>query len=199
MAGPNSPFALDFNPYSLPPDFLRAIGLVSAATGQTENILEELIAGCLGIDFEYGMAVTTHMAMPQRFSALRAVAKIRIDDLDALDELDDILDRIGKAFDQRNGVVHHQWSIEPKTGRVYVVKETARVRVQTDVIEMSAKAVEAIAKEVYEAGMALFLFTKKYKLFPAPHPGFRPRYHKSRAERKKRREGLLSDSQRKPI
>jgi len=115
MAGPNQPFEFDFNPYSLPPNLLRAIGLVSAAAGQTENIIEELIAGCLGIDSEYGSAVMLHMAMPQRFSALKAAAEIRIDDLDALDELDALLERAEKAFERRNSVVHHQWCIEPKT------------------------------------------------------------------------------------
>lgn len=191
MAGPNSPFELDFSPYSLPPALLNAIGLVSTAAAQTENMVEELIAGCLGVDFEYGMAVTTHMAMPQRYSAVRAVAEIRLDDLDALDALDDLIDRVDKAFEHRNSVVHHQWCIEPKTGRLYIVKETARVRVETDVIEMKVNQVEEIALEIYKVGIDVFSFTKTHGLFPPRPPSSRLRDHKSRAARKKRREALL--------
>ena len=187
MAGPSSPFELDFNPYSLPPTFLKAIGLVTAATAQTENEVEQLIAGCLGIDFEYGMAVTLHMTMPQRFSAARSAAEIRLDDLDALDELDGLLDRVEKAFESRNSVVHHQWSIEHKTGRVFLVKESARKRVESDVIEMTLEEIEKTAREVYDAGMALYAFSKKHGLLSAFPSGPRPRQHKSRAARKKRR------------
>jgi hypothetical protein len=195
MAGPNPPFELDFSPYSLPREMLEAIGLVTSAAAQTENMIEELIAGCLSVDTEYGMGVTTHMSMPQRFSTVRAVAEIRIDDLDALDELDELIDRTDKAFERRNVVVHNQWCIEPKTARVYIVKQSARVRVTTDVIEMTVKDVNAIALEVYAAGMELFAFTKRHGLVPAIPPSSRPRHHKSRAERKKRREVLLRAGQ----
>ena len=191
MAEPQSPFELDFNPYNLPPGFLKAIGLVTAATGQTENEIEGLIAGCLGIDFEYGMAVTLRMAMPQRFSVASAAAEIRLDDLDALDALDDLLDRMEKAFERRNSVVHNQWSFEPKTGRVFLVKQSARKRIESDVIEMSLKEVNEIAQEMYDVGMALHVFSKKHGLLPAFPPGPRPRDHKSRAARKKRRAALL--------
>jgi hypothetical protein len=191
MAEPKEPFELDFNPYSLPPAFLKAIGLVTATTGQTENQIEGFIAGCLGIDVEYGMAVTLHMTMPQRFSVSRAAAEIRIDDLDALDELDNLLDRAEKAFERRNGVVHHQWSFEPSTGRVFLVKESARKRVESDVIEMTLKELNETAKDMYDVGMSLYGFSKKHGLLPSFPAGLRPRHHKSRAARKKRREALL--------
>ncbi|MGJ0395213.1 MAG: hypothetical protein ACR65U_03145 [Methylocystis sp.] len=88
----------DFAPHNLPQELLAAIGLMTASAAQTESIVESAIHGCLGIDFEYGMSVTTHMAMPQKFSALRSSAEIRIDDLDALDELDDIISDLEKAL-----------------------------------------------------------------------------------------------------
>jgi len=191
MAGPIEPFELDFNPFSLPLTFLRAIGLVTAATGQTENEVEQLIAGCLGVDFEYGMAVTLHMAMPQRFNAARAAAEIKLDDLDALDELDELLDRVEKAFEGRNSVVHHQWAFEPATGRVFLVKQSARRRVESDVVEMTVTEINKIASEMYDAGTALHAFAKKHGLLPAFPPGPRPRHHKSRAARKIRRAALL--------
>lgn len=191
MAEPLSPFQLDFDPRSLPPDFLKAIGLVTVATGQTENQIEELITGCLGVDFEYGMAVTLHMAMPQRFSAVRAAAEIRLDDLDALDTLDDLVDRAEKAFEARNSIVHHQFGFERRTGRVFLVKESARKRVESDVVEITLDQINATAKEMYDVGIDLYNFAKKHSLLATFPPGPRPRQHKSRAARKKRREALL--------
>jgi len=190
MAEPQSPFDLDFNPYSLPPEMLQAIGLVTTAAAQTENTIEGLIAGCLGIDFEYGMAVTLHMAMPQRFSVIRAAAEIRLDDLDALDELDELIDRVEKAFERRNSIVHHQCCIEPKTGLMFVVKQSARKRIESDVIETTTEMVGEIALELYNVGMDVFAFSKKYSLLPSFPSGPRPRDHKSRAARKKRREAI---------
>lgn len=191
MVEPQSPFELDFNPYSLPANILRAIGLVTTAAGQTEDAIDQLIAGCLGIDFEYGMSVTLHMTMPQRFSVVRAAAEIRLDDLNALDELDDLVDRAEKAYERRNSVVHHQWCIEPKTGHVFVIKESARKRVESNVLHMTSPMVEEIASEIYQVGLAIYLFAKNHSLLLPIPSNPRPRHHKSRTERKKRRAALL--------
>ena len=48
---------LDFDPRKLPQDILAAIGLVSAASAQTEAVVEMGIGGCLGIEVDYSMAV----------------------------------------------------------------------------------------------------------------------------------------------
>jgi hypothetical protein len=192
MADLQEPYDFDYDPYSLPPAFLRAIGLVTAAAAQTENFVEELIAGCLGIDFEYGMAVTLHMSMPQRFNAARAAAEIKLDDLDALDELDDLLDRTEKAFEGRNTVVHNELAVEHATGRVFLVKQTARGRVESDVREITSTEIEATAKELYDVGLVLFTFAKNHGLLASLPPGPRPRHHKSRAARKMRRKALLN-------
>jgi hypothetical protein len=190
MGEPISPYELDFNPYSLPTDFIKAIGLVTAATGQTEDTIEQLIAGCIGVDFEYGLTVTLHMTMPQRFGAIRAATEIRLNDLDALDELDELIERAEKAFERRNSIVHHQWCIEPKTGRVFTVRQKARRSLKTDVIEMGVKEIEEVAKEMYDVGMALYVFSQNHDLNPLFPSQPRPRFHKTQAARKKRRELL---------
>jgi hypothetical protein len=58
----------DFDPRNLPQDLLAAIGLMTTSAAHTESCVDEAIAGCLGVDYEYGQAVTTHMTMPLRFS-----------------------------------------------------------------------------------------------------------------------------------
>lgn len=115
----------DFDPRNLPPEYLAAIGLVTTTWSQTDHTVEMLIAALLGIDAEYGLAVTTHMAQPLRDSVARAAAEIRIDDLDALDELDQLLDRVKEAADRRNGIAHQTWCRHPVTGDVYRVWDTS--------------------------------------------------------------------------
>jgi hypothetical protein len=181
----------DFDPRNLPQDMLAAIGLMTACAAQTESCVEAGIAGCLGIDFEYGKAITTHMASPLRDSALRATAEIRIDDLDALDELDRLLDRVSEAFAKRNAVVHNCWCRDPENGSVFTVKETARTRVQSDLIPMTVNQIKGDALFVYQAGMDLYVFLMAYKLLPPFPPYGRLRGHKSKAARKIIREGKL--------
>jgi hypothetical protein len=181
----------DFDPRNLPQKLLAAIGLMTASAAQTENCVDTAIAGCLGIDVEYGQAVTTHMTAPLRDSVLRSAAEIRIDDLDALDELDALLDTINEAFKKRNAVVHHAWCRDPETNAVFTVKETARTRVETDLLPMSVDSVERDALFVYQAGMDLYSFLMRHSLFPPFQPADRFRGHKSKAARKKRREGKL--------
>jgi hypothetical protein len=114
-----------------------------------------------------------------------------LDDLDALDELDDLVDRAERAYERRNSIVHHQWCIEPKTGHVFVIKESARKRVESNVLHMTSPVVEEIALEIYNVGLALYVFANNHNLLPTIPSGPRPRHHKSRAERKKRRAALL--------
>lgn len=181
----------DFTPHNLPQELLSAIGLMTACAAQTESIVESALHGCLGIDFEYGMAITTHMAMPQRFSALRASAEIRIDDLDLLDELDDIIAKLEKAFELRNAVVHHTWCRDQTTNDVFSVKSSARKSVRMDLIPLAISDVKRDALIVYEIGLHLMAFLKRNNLLPAIPDAPRPRQHKSASARKKRREDLL--------
>jgi hypothetical protein len=180
----------DFNPHSIPAPFLRAIGLALASAAQTETIVEMAIGGCLGVDGEYSMATTSHMNMPLRFSVLRSVAEIRIDSLDDLDELDKIIDLIDEAFDKRNALAHRQWGTDPATGEVFTIKQMARTRLEMDLLPMTIDKVETDARFIYDAGMKLATFISDRNLVP-PMPSLdRPRHHKSKAARKKRREGL---------
>lgn len=181
----------DFDPHNLPSELLAVIGLMTASSAQTESCVESAIAGCLGIDAEYGKALTTHMSAPLRDSILRAVAEIKIDDLDALDELDSLLDAVNNAFAKRNGVVHHTWCRDPENGAIFTVKSTARGSLEMNLIPMTVDQVKSDALLVYNAGMDLWSFLLRHDLIPPTPPVHRLRAHKSKAERKKRRKTIL--------
>jgi len=181
----------DFDPRNLPQELLAAIGLMTASAAQTESCVEDAIVGCLGVDFEYGIALTTHMAAPLRDSVLRSVAEIRIDNLDALDELDGLLDTINEGFIKRNAVVHHTWCRDPDTNAIFTVKETARARVESELLPMSINQVKSDAIFVYGAGMNLYSFLMRHNLLPPYPTTLRLRGHKSKAARKKRRAAML--------
>jgi hypothetical protein len=185
----------DFEPQNLPQELLAAVGLMTASAAQTESIVEAAIQGCLGVDFEYGMAVTTHMAMPQKFSALKSSAEIRIDDLDTLDELDDIIAELEKAFDLRNSVVHHTWCRDQKTDEIFIVKTSARKSVKMDLVPLTIDDVKRDALIVYTVGMKLMTFLIRNNLLPPIPETPRPRDHKSASARKKRREDMLRGKQ----
>jgi hypothetical protein len=187
---PEPKIIYDFDPRNLPQEYLTAIGIAVASSAQTESVIELAIAGCLGVDQEYGAAITTHMAAPLRFSVLRSVAEIKIDDLDALDELDDLLAEAETAGVKRNGIAHHSWCHNPKTGEVFTVKEVARTSYSMDLIPMPIDKVKADAEFIYQIGMKLMLFIQNNGIMPANTP-LRNRFHKTKPERKKRREALL--------
>lgn len=176
----------DFDPRNLPPELLNAIGLAIASFAQTEQIMESAIAGCLGIDSEYGAAITTHMPAPLRFSVLKSVAEIRIDDLDVLDELDELLVELEIAFNKRNDLAHNQWCRDPITGDLFTVKEKARKRYEMDLLPMTIDGVKSDALLIYQTGMDFMTFLVAHNLFPKLPP-VRPREHKSKAARKIRR------------
>lgn len=180
----------EFDPRKLPDEILAAIGLISTCSAQTESVVEAGISACLDIDFEFGAAITTHMNAPQRDNVLRAVAEIKIDNLDDLDKLDRLLDQINAAFAKRNAYVHRGWCQHPTNGKVYTVKTSARGRVETDLVAMDLKEIRRDAQFIYQVGMDLQTFLMERDLFPKEPPASRNRFHKSKAERKKRRTAM---------
>lgn len=182
---------LDFDPRNLPMTYQRAIGLVAASSAQTESMVQMAICACLGVDAEYGWAVTTHMNAPMRDNVLRSVAELRIDDLDALDELDEILDAISDANNRRNDHVHGDWCRKESTGQVFIAKIKARGSVQADLIPVSVDQIKADAQLIYDLGIRLFKFLMRHGLEAALPPPSRPRGHKSKAARKARRKGAV--------
>jgi len=180
----------DFDPRHLPDDILAAIGLVATCSAQTEDVVEQGISACLGIDFEYGAAITTHMSSPLRDHVLRAVAEIRINDLDDLDDLDSLLDQINAAFGKRNSYVHRGWCRHPTTGACFTVMTSARGRVETDLVPVTVTHILEDAQFIYKAGMDLQTFLLKPKLYPKTPPAGRNRFHKSKVARKKRRKAM---------
>jgi hypothetical protein len=187
---PEPTIIYDFDPRNLPQEYLTAIGVAVASSAQTESVIELAIAGCLGVDQEYGAAITTHMAAPLRFSVLRSVAEIKIDDLDALDELDELLVEAETAGVKRNAIAHHSWCWNSKTREVFTVKEVARTSYTMDLIPMPIDAVKSDAEFIYQIGMKLMMFIQKHGIMPDTTP-LRNRFHKTKPERKKRREALL--------
>jgi hypothetical protein len=180
----------DFDPRNLPQDVLAAIGLVTACSAQTEHVVEMGIGGCAELDVEYSAAITTHMNAPLRDHVLRAVAQIRIENIDDLDELDRLLDKVNVAFSKRNDYVHHSWCRDPDTGKIFTNITVARGEVDAELIPMSVNQIKADAVLIYQAGMDLMSFLIARGLLPPFPARKRPRAHKSKAARKKRREML---------
>lgn len=181
---------LDFSPWNLPTDILEAVGLIATCSAQTEHVVQNGIAGCLGVDVEYGMAITTHMTTPLRDHVLRAAAEIRIDSLDDLDELDELLDEIEEAFKVRNAYIHNSLAMDKATGEVFSVKATARGSVDVELLPVTVDKIKADATRIYVAGLALYQFLQSRDLLAVTPPA-RPRGHKTSAARKKRRKALL--------
>ena len=181
---------LDFDPMNLPQEILAAIGLVASCSAHTEYVIEEGIGGCSGLDIEYTAAFATHMAVPMRDQVFRALAEIRMNDLDDLDKLDELLDEVSASMKVRNTYVHNSVCKDKDTGELLITTTTARGSVEVDLFPVTVGQIKRDAARIYNAGLALYRFLGKRGLLAEVPPSPRPRDHKSRAARKKRRETL---------
>lgn len=158
---------LDFDPNNLPQDYLAAIGLMSAASSSTDDVIETAIAGVLGLDQEQGYAVTCHMSAPQRMSVLRSAAEIHFDNPKRLDLLDDLLNAIQTATEERNRMIHGSWCILPSKGTVFLIQLRARTHVEQTMTPVTVDEIRAAANALYEAGMELHRFVIMAGILPA--------------------------------
>ena len=178
--------SLDFNPYSLPKEYVEAIGLACANYAQTEDCLQMAIWGLLDIDGEMGWALTTHMAFPLRESVIKSLSELKFDDLKDIENLDQILSDIKDAADKRNKLSHHMWCVDEKTHEVFRIETSARTRVSVEQKPVSLKEIRDDAEFIYTAGLKLLQFLKAKSLIPKLPPRDRPRFDKRKAIKKAR-------------
>jgi hypothetical protein len=181
----------DFDPTNLPADILQALGFLLACSAQTEYAVEMAMAAILGIEAHYSAAITAHMSAPLLDNSLRAVAQIRIDDLDALDRLDELLDAVNEALTKRNSYVHGNIGRERDTNQCFLIRIEARGQLEGDSTPISVNNIKSDAHFILDTGLDLIQFTTSLGFglrFPASPPN---RAHKSKAARKKRRKELL--------
>lgn len=132
---------LDFDPNNLPKDILEALGLITACSAHSEYVIETGIAGCLGVDIDYGSAITTHMTTPQRKHVLLAAAELRIDDVNTLIQLEDSLDELVDALSVRNGYVHNSAARDKSTNDTFMIRTDARGSVDVSLLPLSVEVV----------------------------------------------------------
>lgn len=156
----------DFNPYSLPSEYREAIGLIITCASQTESIMIDLIGGILKIDNVSTIALGAHLSTPLKNDILRSLSELKCPSASELDHLDDLLDSVGVAMAKRNTIAHSAFGVHPESGEIYRLKESARGRLSLDFEKVTAEELQAIAKEIYDAGLALTEFMASRGILP---------------------------------
>jgi hypothetical protein len=184
--------SFDFNPFNLPPEYLRAVGLVSAAASATEWIVGELIGGLLGIDAFATRALTSHMAVPLRDNIARSLVELKAEFIDQIDDLDDLLDAVDAAFDLRNTILHNSIIIERATGQVFSYRISSRGNLKGSLQPISAEAIEQDAAAIHDAGLKLYAFMMERDWLPRDnvHPLSEPFSRKKKARDARRASGV---------
>jgi hypothetical protein len=183
----------DFDPMNLPQDILAAIGLVAAVSAQAEHIVEQAIGGVTNLDFEYTAAFCTHMNAPLRDNVLRAVAEIKLENLDELDQLDQLLDNLNEGFKRRNAYLHNSWCRNRADNSVFTVKTEARGSVVMGLVPVSVDQIHRDATFLQITALELYSFFGERGLLPHIPTAPRPRAHKTKTARKKRRKAMARE------
>jgi hypothetical protein len=156
----------DFDPRNLPPELLRAVGLITAASAQTEHIMQEFIGGLLGIDAMEAIALTNHMAGPLKDQVARALIELNGTSAWSVDTVDDLLDAIKAATDKRNILVHNALARHPETGEVFSIRYQARGSLSVSMQRVNIEQIEKDAALIYEAGINLMRFMLAFGITP---------------------------------
>ncbi|MBR0649023.1 hypothetical protein GXW78_05065 [Roseomonas terrae] len=160
------PIIYDFDPRNLPPELLRAVGLVVAASARTEAIVQTLIGGLLQIDEIEAIALSAHMSAPLRDQIARSLMEINAVSPSLVHEVDALLDVIGEAARRRNAIVHNSFVQNPDTGQILSLREAARGSLRVELKPVTVEEIEQEAALIYESGMALYEFMTLYEIFP---------------------------------
>ena len=154
----------DFDPHNLPPEMLRAIGLIVMASAQTESIVGHFISSMLGADAAESIALTAHMSNPLKEQVARALIELLAADAETVDAVDDLLDNIQAAYEKRNTIVHNRAVRHPDTNEIFSLRESARGSTRMKLTPITVQEIEEAAASLYEAGIALERFIARTNL-----------------------------------
>jgi hypothetical protein len=183
---------IDLDPYNLPGEYLAALGLITACSAQAEDRLNDAIAALSETDYFRGAAISAHMSAPMRRDVVRTLAQLSTLPLEALEELDDILDRIELGEKLRNEYVHRVWGQDRERGTAFYVHTKARGEFSMDLFNVTVEELHRDAGLIHYAGVALSDFLLKHGLRPK-----RPADRSDLAERGKTERARQRKKQRK--
>lgn len=156
----------DFDPNNLPAEFLQAIGLVTAAAAQTEDVLQKFIGGLLQIDSIEVIALTAQMSALLKDQIARSLIELNATSAAMIDHVDDLLDAIADATARRNVWVHTSYARHPDTGEVYSIDFKARGSLKVSKHPVTTEKIKEDAAAIYKAGMRLMAFMSAFDMHP---------------------------------
>ena len=131
----------------LTPEYLQAIGHVTAQWSLLEMYINLTIRGLLGISQRQSHALTSRNGISVQLDMVRALAKETLSHNHTKKRFDTIAKRALSAMKERNNVVHAVWGMETD-GLAVRVKFTGYGEVKHHSVKMSIKDIEAIAAEI---------------------------------------------------
>ena len=176
----------DYEPGNLPPEFLQALGMVTAAGAHTESIVQRFIGGLLAVDEIEFHAVTTEMSAQLMDKVARSLIALNAPSAEIIDRVDDLLDAVNRATERRNILVHSSYCRHPETGAVYRVKFKARGKLEAKPELVDIPDIRRQGAEIYRAGLDLMQFICDHELHPRNR--VRPLYEEIDRKPKARKE-----------
>ncbi|MBX3488291.1 hypothetical protein [Parvibaculum sp.] len=166
MDEPNAP------PF-LPPHMLQAIGNLAAYWAYLESAVEIAIWTLLGVPRSKGAAITTHMGIVSRCDALRTLVSSEFSDNQALiDEINNLVSRIGTARIMRNNIVHAFWKHTPEGQEAAALKISARGKFKQTSVSYSLEDIVASTNTTFDLTSEIHAFLEVVfpdEKFPWPH------------------------------
>lgn len=156
----------DYDPNYLPPEYLRAIGLLVTASAQTEEVLKMLLGRLLGADNIQSRAFTAHLNIPTIINAIKTLSGLDAPSVKVLDDLDDLLDKTQSLFEERNSIVHNPFGTDPTSKTVVNVRISAKGTLKAEHKSIELSEIERIAAQMYEVGMKIVEFMISVGLEP---------------------------------
>lgn len=185
----------DFDPRNLPAEYLSAIGLMVAASAQTEGTVRDVVGALLGIDNADTPALTTHINAPTLDHIVRALVELHAPSADDVDALDDLMDEIAEAWKLRNIVVHNPLCVHPETKEVLSFRLKARGSLRLELVPVKAEDITAGALRVHDAGLRLMTYMMERGIGPRPREQpLRETLDRSKKARTARRAGNGDES-----
>jgi len=145
----------------IPDKYLIEIGRVTTRWAVLESILDLSLMKLCGKDITdpRSLIIFNHMAFPMKLDILGALVSELIANHPGLSEFSSVLNLLKQAQEKRNFISHSKWGLDEQN-RVEISRVTARGKLKTMIMPISAEEIKTSADLIREASHRLFYLVK---------------------------------------
>lgn len=142
--------------------YFMALGAIAFKWAHIEKSLEFTLWDLADLKEKNGVAITTHMSIPQKLQSIRSLGHIKFKQGKVLKKLEFLVKQTEKLSVERNNFLHGLWENETDSENWSLINFKSRGKIKAEIRPVSCKEILLVEREIDALGEQWTKFHKDH-------------------------------------